>query len=269
MAIAFVRTRIVGRSSNQSAVACAAYRSGERLRDERYRRTQDYTRKEGVLATGIEAPEGAPAWARDRGKLWNAVERVERRRDARLAREFVVALPHELSQEENTEIIRGVAVDLAREGMVVDWAFHAPSRLGDDRNFHAHILMTTREITPQGFGDKSKNSRARTWNSEEWLTRQKEQIEARLNARLREKQAGQISFAAQRGRGGEHDGPFITDIKRRLRAMMREDLKDIIAAGEKYIAELDRAIRQAIEEAKQAARERERTRRSRDNDMGY
>lgn len=231
MAIAFVRANIVGRSNGQSAVASAAYRSGERLHDDRYAKTHDYGRKGGIVAAGIEAPEGSPSWVFDREMLWNQVEAVERRKDSQLARELILALPHELDRANQVELARGFAAFLAAQGMGVDWAVHLPSKRGADTNVHAHLLCTTREITHDGFGGKEAGSRARSWNQDAWMDSTKRQYEAMANERLRARGYAPISFEERAGKGGEHLGPVATATKR------REDAK-----LEKYEIELKKEL---------------------------
>ena len=113
----------------------------------------------------IVLPEGMNAdWARDRSDLWNAAEFAEKRKDARVAREFEVALPHELSAEQRLEATREMAQELAdRYGAAVDFAIHAPHEASDVRNHHAHILMTTRQVTEDGLGDKTYLERENKW----------------------------------------------------------------------------------------------------------
>jgi len=106
MAIYHFSGTVISRSQGRSAVACAAYRAAERLHDERYDKTHDYSRKEDVAYTEILLPEGAPAWMQDRQTLWNAVESCEKRKDAQLAREFNFALPRELNLEQNIALAR-------------------------------------------------------------------------------------------------------------------------------------------------------------------
>ena len=148
----------VSRSSGRSAVAAAAYRAGADLFDERAGQAHDYSRKEGVELSEIVLPDGMEAdWAQDRETLWNAAEAAERRRDARVAREFEVALPEEVAALEREDLARSFAELLAdRYGTAVDIAVHAPSRDGDGRNHHAHLLMTVREVHADGFGGKAE-----------------------------------------------------------------------------------------------------------------
>ncbi|MEZ5805837.1 MAG: Ti-type conjugative transfer relaxase TraA [Rhizobiaceae bacterium] len=165
MAIYHASMKPVSRANGRSAVASAAYRSGEKLTNERDGITHDYTRKEGVEHAEIVLPEGVNAdWARDRSALWNAAEAAENRKDARVAREFEVALPHELSAEQRLELTRDFAQDLAnRYGAAVDFAIHQPHDASDVRNHHAHLLMTTRTVEAEGLGDKTYIERENKW----------------------------------------------------------------------------------------------------------
>lgn len=142
-----------------------AYRAGEKLTNERDGITHDYTAKQGVEHAEIVLPEGVSAeWARDRSALWNAAEFAEKRKDARVAREFEVALPHELTAEQRLEATRELAQDLAnRYGAAVDFAIHAPHDASDVRNHHAHIMMTTRQVGEIGLGDKTYIERENKW----------------------------------------------------------------------------------------------------------
>ena len=157
LAIFYCQMSVVSRSTGRSAVASAAYRAAKTLTNERDGLTHDYSRREGVGHCEIVLPEGVDAeWARDRSALWNAAERSENRKDARVAREFVIALPHELSEEGRVSLTREFAQDLAnRYGAGVDFAIHAPGIQGDIRNHHAHVLMTTRQVTGEGLGPKT------------------------------------------------------------------------------------------------------------------
>jgi hypothetical protein len=147
---------IIGRSAGRSATAAAAYRSGERIECERTGETHDYTRKgRNVLHSEIMAPDDAPEWATDRAKLWNAVEAGEKRIDAQLSREIQLSLPHELTDAQRIELVRGfVTEQLVSRGLVADVAVHRPHDKGDSRNHHAHIMLTTRPLEADGFGAK-------------------------------------------------------------------------------------------------------------------
>ncbi len=163
MAINYVGMKTFGRSSGKRgsrAPSAAAYRAGERIRDERtgavydHRRRRDVMHKEIVLPAKLARAGRELDWARNRATLWNAAEHAEVRRNARVAREFVVGLPHELSHGQRTLLARQFAQELAnRYGNAIDVAIHAPR--GDPRNFHAHLLATTREVTPDGLASKT------------------------------------------------------------------------------------------------------------------
>ncbi|MDX8327431.1 Ti-type conjugative transfer relaxase TraA [Agrobacterium tumefaciens] len=157
MAIYHLSTKPVSRSSGRSAVASAAYRCAVLLVNQRDGLVHDFTRKEGVEHNEIVLPQGVSAdWALDRSTLWNAAEFAEKRKDARVAREFEIALPHELSAEGRLKAARAFAQDLAnRYGAAVDFAIHSPSEHGDIRNYHAHVLMTTRQVGKAGLGEKT------------------------------------------------------------------------------------------------------------------
>ena len=163
MAIYHLSAKPISRNSGRSAVASAAYRAGERLTNERDGLTHDFSRKQGVEHADIVLPDrdsGAmianAEWAKDRSVLWNAAEAAENRKDARVAREFEIALPHEMTAEQRLELTRSFAQDLAnRYGGAVDFAIHAPHSASDVRNHHAHLLMTTRQVTEEGLGEKT------------------------------------------------------------------------------------------------------------------
>jgi ATP-dependent exoDNAse (exonuclease V) alpha subunit len=147
-----------GRGNGSSATSASAYRAGERIRDERTGRTFDHSDRQDVMHKEIVLPakwaDADMSWALDRANLWNTVEAAETRSNARVAREFLVALPAELSRQQQVELTRGFSRELAdRHGFGVDFAVHAPR--DDPRNFHAHLLATTREIHSSGFGAKT------------------------------------------------------------------------------------------------------------------
>ena len=153
MASYHLSVKPISRASGRSAVASAAYRAGERLVNERDGLVHDYTHRRDVVHAEICLPgpaAGSPAEGRgslDRSVLWNAAEAAEKRKDARTAREVEVALPAELSAQERRDLAVGFGRVLAeRYGVAVDVAIHAPHEWGDQRNHHAHLLMTTRRI---------------------------------------------------------------------------------------------------------------------------
>lgn len=159
MAIFRLQIESVSRSSGRTATAAAAYRAGERIRDERtgalynHSNRDDVLYKEIFLPTKLDRPDAGMDWARDRSILWNTVEKAEHRSNSRVAREYQVALPPELSAEQRVTLARAFSREIAdRYNVAVDLAVHAPRPEGDQRNYHAHLLATTREVTSQGMG---------------------------------------------------------------------------------------------------------------------
>ncbi len=162
MAVYFLNLKTFGRANGSSAVSAAAYRAGERIRDERSGRTYDHSSRQDVMHKEIILPGEFSAaqvsWARDRANLWNTAESTETRSNARVAREYLVALPVELSHAERVGLVKGFSQELAeRYRFAVDYTIHAPRDFpgSDPRNFHAHLLATTREVTTQGLGAKT------------------------------------------------------------------------------------------------------------------
>ncbi len=165
MAIYHLRATMISRSQGRSATAASAYRVAERIEDRRTGLVFDYAAKGGVDHTEILAPDHAPDWVRDRSELWNRVEESETRKNSQVAREMRVALPAELTHAQRVELVRDFAQEqFVDRGMIADIALHAPGRAGDERNHHAHILLTTREIGPEGFTSKNRD-----WNKVEVL----------------------------------------------------------------------------------------------------
>ena len=147
MAIYHLEAKVVGRGAGRSAVAASAYLSCSRLYNDYDGVQHDYTRKQGLVWQQVFLPEYAPQEWRDREKLWNAVEEVETAKDSRLAREFIVALPIELSREQQIELLQAfIREQFVSDGMCADAAIHDT----DGHNPHAHILLTVRPLDKQG-----------------------------------------------------------------------------------------------------------------------
>lgn len=180
MAIFHLSAKTVSRGKGQSAIAKAAYNARDKLRDEQTGELKAYARAAGVVFSAIYAPKNAPAWTRERAALWNEVERAEKRKDAQLAREITLGLPHELTADQRRQLVTDfVREQFTRQGMIADVNIHVPGGKGDDRNHHAHVLLTMREIGPEGFGPK-----AREWNSREQIERWREAWERTQNRYL-------------------------------------------------------------------------------------
>jgi ATP-dependent exoDNAse (exonuclease V) alpha subunit len=227
VAIYHLSAKVIGRAAGRSSVGAAAYRSGERLVDERTGLVHDYSRRRGEIEAFIEAPEQAWAWERE--ELWNRVEASEKRKDSQLCREVEVALPKELSREEQRELVRDfVQEQFVARGMVADVSIHR----GDENNPHAHVMLTTREVDPGGAGFGSK---AREWNSNELLKEWREGWAERANralerAGLRER-IEHRSFAS-RGIDREptvHEGPNVREMEARGLRTERGSLNRAVA----------------------------------------
>ena len=147
MAIYHLEAKVVSRGAGRSAVAASAYLSCSRLYNDYDGIQHDYTKKQGLVWQQMFLPEYAPQEWQDREKLWNAVEEVETAKDSRLAREFVVALPIELSREQQIELLQDfIREQFVSDGMCADAAIHDT----DGHNPHAHILLTVRPLDEQG-----------------------------------------------------------------------------------------------------------------------
>jgi ATP-dependent exoDNAse (exonuclease V) alpha subunit len=223
----------------------------------------DYSRKCGVEHAEIVLPLDAAKrdinWARDRQQLWNAAEEAEKRQDARVAREYEVALPQELTKSQRLELTRTFSQELSnRYGCAVDFALHEPHRQGDERNFHAHILTTTRQIEATGLGAKtsiewSDTDRARRGLScgkeeiaeirERWavLTNEKLQTlghEARIDHRSLEAQGIELEPTV-------HLGPAVSGMERRgIATEVGERIKAEVQARLELAAEIGRLQRE-------------------------
>jgi len=180
MAIFHLNAKVISRGKGQSAIAAAAYRSGDRLKDRAADEVKHYrARAERIQFTGLFVPGNAPEWAKDRESLWNAVEEREthgqgvKPEKAQLAREIEISLPHELTDQQREWLVKDFAREqFVRRGYGVDVAIHVPDGDSDARNHHAHLMITMRTLGPDGFAptkDRSMNSKAQLaeWR-EEW-----------------------------------------------------------------------------------------------------
>ncbi|HXQ46908.1 MAG TPA: MobQ family relaxase, partial [Caulobacteraceae bacterium] len=227
MASYVCRVQTIQRSAGRSVVAAAAYRSGQALTDERLAMDFDFAAKEGIEHAEILAPASAPAAFLNRQTLWNAAEKSEARKDAVPAREILLALPHELDFDQRRELVRAfVRQHVAARGMIADIAMHRPGKEGDQRNFHAHILVTTRRVGPEGFGRKDpawwSPAQVRDWRAG-WAEIQNEHLRRHLGP-----DAPQVSHQTLAEQGVDrtptaHMGPSATALDRRNRRTERGD----------------------------------------------
>ena len=256
MAIFHLSTKTVSRSAGQSSVAKAAYRAGEKLYDERQGRTWDYTHRQGVEYKEIVLPDGTTGRENDRGKLWNDIEAHHKRKDAIVAREIEIALPAELTPEHRREL----ALEFVREivekyGVGADVAIHQPDRKGDQRNHHAHILLTGCHVSLDGTLGKKANEldpihcqragipNVTAWGRERWG----ELANTALEKAGREERIDHRTLKAQgiEREPGIHLGPSAIGYERRTgeKSQRREDYEDEINARLAAAAEAGREER--------------------------
>lgn len=158
MAIYHLSVKTFSRSNGQSATAAVAYRAGAKIRCDHERRDHDYSKKRDVIHSEIFLPPNAPSWATDRQQLWNEVERAEKRKNSTVAREFEVALPNELNEEQRIALVQDFAKQIvARHGCAVDAHLHDDKgSYKSKENQHAHIMLSTRRLEPEGFTKKTR-----------------------------------------------------------------------------------------------------------------
>lgn len=165
MAIFHLSAQIITRSAGRSSTAAAAYRLGAMIEDERTGLRFDYSDRQGVNGWQIIGPDNMPDRFHDPVRLWNAVEAVEKRKDAQLCREINVALPRELTADQNRALVIDWCQHFATAGMIACVAFHNLN----GENPHAHAMLTLREVSRDGFGNK-----VRSWNDRQVLEQWRE-----------------------------------------------------------------------------------------------
>lgn len=178
MAIYHCSVDVISRSKGHSSTAAAAYRAGDKIKDERTGELHDYSRKQNCAANGIVLPEGAPAGFADRETLWNAVEKKEKRSDAQLCRSFDMALPNNMPEDLQEQLIQEFCQEqFADQGMIADWSIHRPKpKKGESKNDHAHVLTTMRDVDQHGFGKKN-----RSWNGKDMVNKWREAWANKVN----------------------------------------------------------------------------------------
>ena len=203
MAIYHFSAKVVSRANGSSAVASAAYRAAERLTDDRLGRDHDFTNKAGVVHSEIMLPEGAPERLADRETLWNAVEAGEVRKDAQLARDVEFAIPREMAEQDGIALARDfVAREFVARGMIADLNVHWDKAADGSPKPHAHVMLSMREVGPDGFGQKERD-----WNSkellQEWRTNWADHVNTRM-AELGRKYELRIANVFHAGDGNLH-----------------------------------------------------------------
>jgi ATP-dependent exoDNAse (exonuclease V) alpha subunit len=161
MATYFLRSRHISRGKGARATRAAAYRAGERILDERTSEVYDHSNRNDVAHKEVVLPSDLAgrddmAWTQNRATLWNAMEHAGLRRNSRVAREWLALLPQELTPEQRSRLVRTFATELSNKyRCAVDCTIHQPRPGADPRNFHTHLLMTTREVSPDGIGART------------------------------------------------------------------------------------------------------------------
>ncbi len=182
MAIYHFSAKIISRANGSSALASAAYRSASRLHDQRLDRHHDFSNKPGVVHSEVMLPDGAPEHLAERGKLWNAVETAELRKDAQLSREVEFAIPRELDQVEGIRLAREfVEREFVSRGMIADLNVHWDVGADGAPKPHAHVMLTLRDVDENGFGKKNRD-----WNRTDLLEKWRERWAEHVNTRLAE-----------------------------------------------------------------------------------
>lgn len=238
--------QMIGRSSGRSAMAAAAYRAGQRIEDRETGLVHDYTAKRGVLHTEILTPDNTPDWMKDRTELWNAVHKAETRKNSQLAREIQLSLPHELTQEQQVNLVRRfVEEQCVARGMIADFALHAPSPApgADERNVHAHVMCTTREFVGDGWA-KRKN---RDWHQTEMIEQWREAWAEHQNRALERIGSSQrVDHRSLEDQGimrepQVHMGPIATEIERDGRSSHRGNENRAIEARNGLLNDITQA----------------------------
>jgi len=182
MAIYHFSAKVVSRANGSSAVAAAAYRSASELHDDRLGRDHDFSNKAGVIHSEVMLSQGAPERLNDRTTLWNEVEAGEKRKDAQLAREVEFSIPREMNEKQGVQLARDfVKKQFVDRGMVADLNVHWDKAKDGTPKPHAHVMMTMRDVGPDGFGKKNRD-----WNSTELLKDWREAWSAHVNERMAE-----------------------------------------------------------------------------------
>lgn len=221
MAIYHFSVKTVARSAGRSATAAIAYRAGEKIYCEREGREHDYSRKTGVEYKEIYLPESAPQHLKNREKLWNEVEQRETRKNSTVAREFEIAFPSELNQEQRLAMLEELCASIVeRHQVAVDACIHAPhtGSGSDERNYHAHILMSTRKLTPEGFTEKTRElDQKHSGEIEHWREHFAHICNMHLDMAGFTARVDHRSYKDQEN-GLEatlHEGPKVTELRRR------------------------------------------------------
>lgn len=187
MAIFHQSVKVIQRSKGRSATAAIAYRTAKKITCVFTGQVFDYSKKKGVAHTEIFLPEGAGAWANDSELLWNLAELAEKRKDATTAKEIVLALPSELNLKQQKELLSKYCKEIAKkDSCAIEAAIHEPNKQGDQKNWHAHLMKTTRTPEAEGFSERKILSEGAGFDRKAHLKDQRKLWETFCNAALKE-----------------------------------------------------------------------------------
>jgi hypothetical protein len=253
--------KTISRSAGRTVVGAAAYRLGERFQDHRTAEIHDYRRRSGVVVAFTVAPPDAPAWVlTDPERLWNAAEARETRVNSQTGRECELALPAAVGAKAREGVARDFAQAFVdRYGVAVTVAIHRPSRQGDDRNFHAHVLMTTRRMGASGLGEKTRELDARKTGPDEVLFIRELACNLINDALERAGVDERVDHRSFTDRGivrepTEHLGPTASEIERRGETSEKGEMNRQI---EQHNAEMDELVNELAAIDAEIAREQE------------
>lgn len=254
MAIYHFSVKTISRSAGRSATGAIAYRSGEKIECERLGITHDYTRKTGIEHKEIFLPEGAPQHLNNREQLWNEVEQRETRKNSTVAREFEIAFPSELNQQQREALLEELCHHIVeRHQVAVDACIHAPhtDNGSDERNYHAHILMSTRRLTPEGFTEKSRElDQKHSGEIDYWRERFADTCNMHLELAGSKARVDHRSYKDQEN-GLEatlHEGSTITKLRRQGIATEISQSNDAIKQRNQAIKNQDRNLNDLIQQ---------------------
>lgn len=262
--------KVVQRSKGRSAVAAAAYRSGESLEDERTGITHDYTRKHGIEMTALLLPDNAPEFAHDRSALWNRAEAAEKHPRAQTAREIEISFPHEFNVKQRREAAQRIGQLIVARGYAADIAMHQPAPKSDKRNHHCHILWTTRKFENDGWAKTKERTFDDLKKGPEEIKKLREEVAGVLNnIATRERLPVYVEHLSYETRGEElepthHMGPMATEIERDGRkSHIGEKNREIMARNEqrrqlhqqKKVIDLELARLELREKGRQTAQD--------------
>jgi hypothetical protein len=273
MAIFQLKLSSISRAKGRTATAASAYRAGEKITDSRTGLVFNYTnRQKNILATGLFFPESASVKNWNRSELWNAAEEAEKRKNSCVAKEIMIAIPAELNQKQATALTETFARWLVtRYGCAVDMALHSPNKKGDQRNTHAHLLMSDRRLSGDQFGEKIRELADRTQGKQETETIREAWAKLSNQMLVLAEQSQRIDHRSLKAQGIAREpqrkvGVAAMAMERRgIRTELVRINRAIVEANERVQREVRKHATNALEQARrflggQESRERDRRR---------